>query len=44
LISLAAEDEPGIQENNLDLEEIIEVGRLIDDQWLIKVNNQSPTR
>ena len=44
LISLAAEDEPGIQENNLDLNEVVEVSPLIDDQWLMTVNNESPTR
>jgi DNA mismatch repair protein MLH1 len=35
LISLAAEDEPGIQENNLDLEEVVEVSRLVQCQWLM---------
>ena len=32
LISLATEDEPGIQENNLNLNEVIEVSPLIHDQ------------
>jgi hypothetical protein len=44
LISLAAEDEPGIQENNLDLNEVVEVSRLVHGQWLMTVNNESPTR
>jgi DNA mismatch repair protein MLH1 len=35
LISLAAEDEPGIQENNLDLNEVVEVSRLVQCQWLM---------
>lgn len=42
LVSLAAEDEPGIQENDLELEEVIEVSGRIAEQHLMQVNNDPP--